>query len=71
MVSFQPASLYPVLYRLEKKGLIVGTWVEKAGQKRRRYYRLTPDGRKALAGNRQEWSVFLAALQQAAGFRNA
>src|SRR5215471_5938731 len=48
-VSFQIASLYPVLYRLERKGLIAGQWVEAAGQRRRRYYQLTSAGRKILA----------------------
>ena len=71
VVSFQPASLYPVLYRLEQKGLVSGAWVEKPGQKRRRYYRLTAEGRNALAGHREDWSEFLAALQQAAGLQNA
>jgi PadR family transcriptional regulator PadR len=43
-VAFQIASLYPVFYRLEKKGLISGQWVEAAGQRRRRYYKLTRAG---------------------------
>ena len=71
VVSFQAASLYPVLYRLESKGLIVGKWVEKPSQKRRRYYRLTPAGKKALASHREDWTGFLAALQQAAGLQDA
>ena len=37
-ISFHAASLYPTLYRLEEKDLIEGRWVEKAGQRRRRYY---------------------------------
>ncbi|MBV8809061.1 MAG: PadR family transcriptional regulator [Acidobacteriaceae bacterium] len=70
-VSFQTASLYPVLYRLEQKGLIVGHWVEAAGQRRRRYYRLTPAGRKMLSEQRRTWSAFLIAVQRAAGLENA
>src|SRR5438270_13919635 len=70
-VSFQIASLYPVLYRLEQKGLIVGQWVEAAGQRRRRYYKLTPAGRKMLSEQRRSWSAFMIALQRAAGFENA
>jgi transcriptional regulator len=66
-VSFQPASLYPVLYRLERRGLITGRWVEKAGQRRRRYYRLTAEGRKVLAERRKSWRAFMSAVQQAAG----
>src|SRR5919197_1304773 len=71
VVSFQIASLYPVLYRLERKGLIAGRWVEAAGQRRRRYYRLTPAGRKMLSEQRRSWSGFMAALQRAAGLENA
>lgn len=70
-VSFQIASLYPVLYRLERKGLITGRWVEAAGQRRRRYYKLTAAGRKMLAEQRRGWSAFLLALQRAAGLGNA
>ena len=66
-VSFHAASLYPVLYRLERRGLIAGRWVEKAGQRRRRYYRLTAEGRKVLAERRKNWSAFMQAVQQAAG----
>lgn len=70
-VSFQTASLYPVLYRLERKGLIAGRWVEAGGQRRRRYYKLTPAGRKMLSEQRRRWSAFLMALQRAAGLENA
>ncbi len=48
VLEFHVASLYPMLYRLEKRGWIEGRWLEKAGQRRRRYYRLTAAGRKAL-----------------------
>src|SRR5438477_6340556 len=70
-VSFQIASLYPVLYRLERKGLIAGRWVEGAGQRRRRYYKLTPAGRKMLSEQRRSWSEFVAALQAAGGLEHA
>src|SRR5262249_59004069 len=70
-VSFQTASLYPVLYRLEKKGLIAGRWVEAPGQRRRRYYRLTPAGRKMLSEQRRSWRAFLSAIQRAGGLENA
>jgi transcriptional regulator len=66
-VSFQPASLYPVLYRLERRGLIAGRWVEEPNQRRRRYYRLTPAGRRMLRQHRKSWSSFIAAVQRAAG----
>jgi transcriptional regulator len=70
-VSFQPASLYPVLYRMERQGWIAGRWVEKQGQRRRRYYRLTALGRTELAAQRSSWSEFLAGLRQTAGLRDA
>jgi PadR family transcriptional regulator, regulatory protein PadR len=66
-VSFHVASLYPILYRLERRGLIAGRWVEKAGQRRRRYYTLTGAGRKVLAEQRRNWSDFMQAVQAAAG----
>src|SRR5262252_9821534 len=53
VLSFNVASLYPLLYRLEKRGWIQGRWVEKDGQRRRRYYRLTPAGRKVLEAQRR------------------
>ncbi|HEY2824802.1 MAG TPA: helix-turn-helix transcriptional regulator [Gemmatimonadales bacterium] len=58
------ASLYPLLYRLEKLGLIAGRWVEQAGQRRRRYYRITADGRKALNRQRRSWRDFVAAINR-------
>lgn len=70
-VSFQPASLYPVLYRMEREGWIAGQWVEKPGQRRRRYYRLTPSGQEQLAEQRSSWSAFLAGLRQTAGLQDA
>src|SRR5436190_9504340 len=70
-VSFQIASLYPVLYRLEHKGLIAGQWVEKPGQRRRRYYKLTAAGRKVLSAQRRSWSAFVEALRRAGGLENA
>ena len=70
-VSFNVASLYPVLYRLEQRGLISGRWVEKAGQRRRRYYQLTESGRKTLAAQRTSWGAFMAGVQRAAGLSHA
>jgi transcriptional regulator len=70
-VSFNVASLYPVLYRLEGRGLVSGRWVEKAGQRRRRYYTLTKSGRKVLAEQRKTWGAFMEAIQQTAGLSYA
>src|ERR1700756_2153371 len=54
-LRFHAASLYPLLYRLEKRRWIQGRWVEKSGQRRRRYYRLTSEGEKVLASQRRGW----------------
>jgi PadR family transcriptional regulator len=71
LLTFHVASLYPLLYRLEDRGWIAGRWVEKAGQRRRRCYRLTTEGRRVLAKQRIRWSSFVAALSKAAGLRHA
>jgi PadR family transcriptional regulator len=63
-VRFHVASLYPLLYRLEKRGWVQGRWVEKSGQRRRRYYRLTPQGWKVLASQRHGWQIFVAAINR-------
>jgi len=70
-VRFNVASLYPMLYRLEKRGWIQGRCVYKAGQRRRRYYRLTAAGRKVLRAQRSVWQTFVAAINQIAGIENA
>jgi len=71
MLRFNVASLYPLLYRLEKRGWIQGRWVEKAGQRRRRYYRLTREGRKVLAAQRSGWEEFVAAINRITGVERA
>ena len=70
-VRFTMASLYATLYRLEERALIKGRWVEKAGQRRRRYYRITDNGRAMLASHREEWGRFITALAEVAGVRPA
>ena len=70
-LSFNVASLYPLLYRLEKRGWIQGRWVEKAGQRRRRYYRLTPQGKKVLSAQRSSWRAFVLAINRIAGIEHA
>lgn len=70
-LRFNVASLYPLLYRLEKRGWISGRWVEKAGQRRRRYYRLTPTGKKILAKQRHGWLEFVEAVRLITGVQHA
>jgi PadR family transcriptional regulator len=68
-LSYHMGSLYPTLYRLEDAGLVEGRWVEKAGQRRRRYYKLTAAGRKQLASERSVWQNFFLALDRVAGLK--
>jgi transcriptional regulator len=71
VLVFHVASLYPLLYRLEERGWIVGRWIEKAGERRRRYYRLTPTGRAALEQQRSSWREFVTAINRVSGVRYA
>jgi transcriptional regulator len=66
-LQFQIASLYPMLCRLESRGLIRGRWLEKDGERRRRYYRLTTDGRRMLLQERETWREFIAAVNRVVG----
>jgi PadR family transcriptional regulator PadR len=70
-LTFTLAALYTTLYRLEERRWITGRWVEKAGQRRRRHYKITEAGRKVLAAQRADWARFVAALGQVAGVRYA
>lgn len=65
-IRFRIGSLYPILCRLEDRALISGRWVEKVGQRRRRYYRLTGPGRKFLAVQRNAWDEFVSTVNQVA-----
>jgi len=71
VLSFYPASLYPTLYKLEKRGWIKGRWVEEPGQRRRRFYRLTEKGSEILAAQRATWKKFAAAVNRVAGLSRA
>lgn len=70
-LTFNFASLYATLYKLEERGLLHGRWVERAGQRRRRYYRITPKGREVLATQRQEWRQFFRLVRDLAGLSYA
>jgi len=71
VLTFNFASLYATLYKLEERGWIQGRWVEKAGQRRRRYYKITSTGREVLAAQRKEWSQFFELIRDLAGVRYA
>jgi PadR family transcriptional regulator len=61
-LKFHVASLYPLLYRLEERGWLQGRWVEKPGQRRRRFYSLTSEGRRVLTRQRATWKTFVQAM---------
>jgi PadR family transcriptional regulator len=71
VLTYHAASLYPLLYRMEKRGLIAGRWVEKAGQRRRRFYKLTAEGKRVLASHRDSWKEFIAAITRIGGMQHA
>ena len=71
VLTFNVASLYPLLYRMEERAWIVGRWVEKAGERRKRFYRLTPSGRAVLAAQRDSWKEFVTAINRVSGMRYA
>jgi len=71
VLTFHVASLYPLLYRMEERGWIVGRWVERAGQRRRRYYSITKEGRAILDAQRKSWREFVAAMGNVVRVKNA
>jgi PadR family transcriptional regulator PadR len=70
-LTFHIDSLYPLLYRLEERGWIKGTWVEKPGERRRRYYKVTAEGRRVLAQQRKTWAAFVDAVRRVTGGEHA
>lgn len=71
VLKFNVASFYPLLYRLEKRGFISGRWVEKAGQRRRRYYQITAQGKTVLKEQRSSWTDFVNAINRITGGEHA
>jgi transcriptional regulator len=70
-LRFNVASLYPLLYRLEKRGWLKGRWIEKPGERRRRCYRLTAEGKRILASQRNTWQEFVEAINRITGSEHA
>ena len=70
-LTFHIDSLYPLLYRLEERGWIKGLWVEKPTERRRRYYRVTAEGRRVLAAQRKTWAAFVEAVRRVTGAEHA
>jgi PadR family transcriptional regulator PadR len=70
-LRFHVTSLYPLLHRLEEQGSIAGRWVERAEQRRRRYYSLTGPGRELLRSKQQSWKDFVAVINRVTGGEHA
>ena len=70
-LKFHIDSLYPLLYRLEERGWIRGSWVDKSGERRRRFYKVTADGRRVLAAQRKTWAAFVEAVRRITGDEHA
>ena len=70
-LTFHIDSLYPLLYRLEERGWIKGKWVERSGERRRRFYSVTPEGRRVLAAQRKTFEAFVAAVRRVTGGEHA
>src|SRR5687768_5021398 len=70
-LTFHIDSLYPLLYRLEERGWIKGSWVEKAGERRRRFYAVTAEGRRVLAAQLKTWEAFVEAVRLVTGGEHA
>ena len=70
-LTFNFASLYATLYKLEERRLVRGRWVERPDQRRRRYYRITAAGREVLSAQRREWRAFFGLVRDLAGLSHA
>lgn len=66
VITLNLAALYHMLYRMEARGLVEGRWVEKAGERRKRFYRLTDKGRENLVAQRESWRSFRIAVHSVA-----
>ena len=70
-LKFHLDSLYPLLYRLEERGWIKGTWVEKPDERRRRFYKVTAEGKRVLAQQRKTFDAFVEAVRRVTGGEHA
>ena len=70
-LTFALPTLYPTLLKLENRGWIKGRWVEKAGQRERCFYRLTPEGRRVLTAQQENWRAYVAAVNDIMGITGA
>ena len=66
-LRFEISTLYPVLAKMEDQGWIKGRWVEKKGERRRKFYKLMAAGRKALTAKQETWLSYADAVNQVLG----
>ena len=71
LVSFGEGTVYPVLHRMEKKGLLTAEWQEGDTGRKRKYYRITTKGKKALGENLAEWQLLNEAMAAITGHQTA
>lgn len=62
--SMTAALLYPALHQLDLDGLLKSEWQDGQGKRRRKYYSITPKGKKTLAASQAEWKTFIVNLQK-------
>ena len=70
-LDLQVSTLYSALYRMEKRKLIKGRWLEKEGERRRCHYSLTAKGRRELEQQREEWRAFVETVEMVVGGEHA
>jgi DNA-binding PadR family transcriptional regulator len=63
-VEWTDGMLYPILHRLEKKGLIESHWGKSESGRKRKYYQLCPSGAKELETQRNQWNLISGMLQK-------
>jgi DNA-binding PadR family transcriptional regulator len=71
LMTFHIDSLYPLLYRLEERGWIKGTWIEKPGERRRRFYKVKAHGCRVLIAPLETWETFVEAVRRITGAQHA
>ncbi len=62
LVRVEHGSLYPALHRLERQGWIASEWKASETNRRAKYYRLTPAGKKQLAAERNKWDLLVRTI---------
>lgn len=65
--TFKEGTLYPILHSFEKDGYVEAYWVEKEGERKRKYYHLTNKGAKLLQENREQWNIYAGAVGKVIG----